>query len=203
MNNFSQLKSKEVIEKTIKALEKNGIKAELVENGRMAKKRILELIPQDSEVMVMSSVTLVETGIAKEIDESGKYDSVKRKLAAMDRKTQNHEMQKMGAAPAYALGSVHAVTLDGKLIIASNTGSQLGAYAYGSEHVIWVVGSQKIVRDLDEGMKRIYEYVLPLESERLKKLYNIPSNVSKLLIFNKEIIPNRAHLIFVNEKIGF
>ncbi|MBI2031032.1 MAG: LUD domain-containing protein [Candidatus Levybacteria bacterium] len=203
MKDFSQLENKKVIEKTIKALRKNGIEAEVVENSEMAKKRIYELIPEGSEVMIMSSVTLIKTGIAKELNESGRYDSVKKKLASMNRKTQGIEMQRIGGAPQYALGSVHAVTQDGRLLIASNTGSQLGAYTYGSEHVIWVVGAQKIVEDLDEGMKRVYEYVLPLESERMKRLYNMPSNVSKLLIFNKEIVPNRVRLIFINEKIGY
>ncbi len=203
MKDFSQLENMKVIEKTIKALKKNGIEAEIVENGDIAKKRVLELIPEGSEVMIMSSVTLIKTGIAKEINESGRYDSVKNKLASMDRKTQGLEMQKLGGAPQYALGSVHAVTQDGRLLIASNTGSQLGAYTYGSEQVSWIVGVQKIVRDLEEGIKRVYDYVLPLESERMKKLYNMPSNVSKLLIFNKEISPNRVRLIFVNEKIGY
>jgi len=112
-------------------------------------------------------------------------------------------MQKLGAAPEYAVGSVHAVTEDGKVIIASNTGSQLPAYAYGSAHVIWVVGTQKIVANLEQGLKRIYEYVLPLESERLKKVYGVESNVSKLLIINKEIAPNRLTLILVKQKLGF
>jgi len=203
MKDFGQPENLENIKKTIKALKNNGIEAELVDNAAEAKKRVRELIPEGSEVMVMSSVTLEESGISKLINESGNYDSVKNKLNSMDRKTQAREMQKIGAAPFYALGSVHAVTYDGKLIIASNTGSQLGAYAYGSSHVIWIVGVQKIVKDLDEGIKRIYEYVLPLESERLKKAYGVSSNVSKLLIINKEIMPGRARLIFVNQKIGY
>lgn len=203
MKDFSQPAGKKIVEKTIDALKKNGIEAELVENSEAAKKRIQKIIPKGSEVMTMSSVTLIKTGISKFINESGQYDSVKTKLDSMDRKTQNLEMQRIGAAPVYALGSVHAVTQDGRLLIASNTGSQLGAYTYGSQHVIWVVGTQKIVGDIDEGMKRVYDYVLPLESKRLQKVYGVKSNVSKLLIFNKEISPNRVRLIFINEKIGY
>jgi hypothetical protein len=113
-------------------------------------------------------------------------------------------MQMMGAVPQIALGSVHAVTEEGQLVIASNTGSQLGAYAYGSEKVVWVVGTQKIVKNLDEAMKRIYEYVLPLESERVKKAYGMErSNVSKLLIINKEVKPGRAVVVLVKESLGF
>lgn len=203
MKDFSALASDMIIAKTIDALKKNGINAIVVRGTQEVKKKVSELLPQNSEVMTMSSVTLETLGIDREINESGKYNSVKNKLAKMDRKTQGLEMQRIGAAPEYAVGSVHAVTEDGKIIIASNMGSQLPSYAYGSSHVLWIVGTQKIVKNVDEGMKRIYDYVLPLESERLKKTYGVESNVSKLLIINKEIVPNRIKLIFVKEKIGF
>jgi hypothetical protein len=114
-------------------------------------------------------------------------------------------MQKIGASPEFALGSVHAVTEDGHLLIASNTGSQLPAYAYGSAKVIWVVGTQKIVPNLETGIKRIYDYVLPLESEHINKLYNLTmgSFVSKLLIINREPIPGRLTIILVKQPLGF
>ncbi|OGH24843.1 MAG: hypothetical protein A3B47_00005 [Candidatus Levybacteria bacterium RIFCSPLOWO2_01_FULL_39_24] len=204
MKDWGELASPEDIQKTIEALKANGINAIVVENGQEAKKKVLELLPQNAEVMNMSSTTIDTLELPKEINESGKYNSVKVKLEKMDRKTQGREMQKMGAAPEYAIGSVHAVTGDGKVLIASNTGSQLPAYVYGASHVLWVVGTQKIVANLEEGMKRIYDYVLPLESERVKKAYGMErSNVSKLLIINKEIVPNRITLIFVKEKLGF
>ena len=76
-------------------------------------------------------------------------------------------------------------------------------YTAGAGKVIWVVGAQKIVDDLDEGFKRVYDYVLPIESEKLKKLYGVDSNVSKLLIFNKEVVKDRVTLIFVNEVLGY
>ena len=203
MKDWSALASKESTQKAIIALKVNGINAIIVKTGVEAKNKVIEMLPKNAEVISMSSVTLDMAGITKEINESGKYDSVKNKLAKMDRETQGLEMQRIGAAPEYAVGSVHAVTEDGKLLIASNTGSQLPAYTYGASHVIWVAGTQKIVKNLDEALKRIYEYVLPLESERLKKLYGVPSNVSKLLIINKEIAPNRLTLILVKEKLGF
>lgn len=99
---------------------------------------------------------------------------------------------------------MHAVTEDGKIVIASNTGSQLGAYAYGSQHVIWVVGAQKIVPNIDQAIKRIYDYVLPLESERAHKAYGVEgSAVNKMLIVNAEGTPDRVTVIFIKESIGF
>lgn len=203
MKDWARLASAESITKTLESLKANGINVIVVENAKEAKRKVFEILRQNAEVMTMSSVTLDTTGIGKEINESRKYNSVKNKLAKMDRNTQGKEMQELGATPEYAVGSIHAVTEDGKVLIASNTGSQLPAYVYGASHVIWVVGTQKIVKNVDEGTRRIYEYVLPLESERLKKVYGVNSNVSKLLIINKEIVPNRITLILVKQKLGF
>jgi hypothetical protein len=122
----------------------------------------------------------------------------------MDRKTQGSEMQKLGAAPDWVVGSVNAVTQDGHVLIASNTGSQIPAYAFGSGRVIWIVGAQKIVKDVETGTRRIYEHVLPLESDRAKKAYGVPgSAVNKLLIFNREAQPGRVTMILVNEVLGY
>ncbi|HLD62772.1 MAG TPA: LUD domain-containing protein, partial [Candidatus Norongarragalinales archaeon] len=106
------------VEKTIAALKQNGFDAFLVENAAEAKQKIIELIPQGAEVMTMTSATLDAEGIAKEINESGKFESVRKKLNSMDRKTQGPEMQKLGAAPDWVVGSVHAVTEDGKILVA-------------------------------------------------------------------------------------
>ena len=203
MNKWNKLASKETVNKTIKSLKENGIEAKLVETSEDAKKEILFLIPEGAEVMTMTSVTLDTIDIPKELNGSGKYDSVKNKLNSMDRATQGLEMQKLGAAPEYAVGSIHAVTEDGHVLIASNSGSQIPAYVYGSTHVIWVVGAQKIVKNIDEGIKRIYEYCLPLENERAQKAYGVHSGVSKLLIINKEKVPGRITMIIVNEVLGF
>ena len=203
MNTWDQLATDAEIEKTTEALNARGISVVVAKNKEEAKKIVLDLIPEGEEVMTMSSVTLESMGLEAEINESDKYDSVKKKLSLLDRETQGLEMKKIGSAPKYALGSVHAVTQDGQVLIASNTGSQLSGYVYGAQQVIWVVGTQKIVKNIEEGMERLNSYVVPLEDEHMQKLYGIHTNVSKLLIFNKEIIPGRIHLVFVNENVGF
>lgn len=204
MIEWNQLASQESIDKTIEALKANGIDARFVESAEEAKKEVLEILPEGSEVMTMSSTTIDAIGLSEEINkQDGKFNPVRDKLYAMNRETQAQEMNKLGAAPQYALGSVHAVTEEGHVLIASNTGSQLPAYAYGALKVIWVVGAQKIVKNTDEGIKRIYEYVLPLEDERAKKAYGVGSGVNKLLIVNKEKTDGRLVLILVNEKLGF
>jgi len=200
---FSKLASEKSINMAKEALTKAGINVLVVESGAEAKEKVLQMIPKGVEVMNMQSVTVSTIGLADEINKPGVFKSVRDMFAKMDPKTQGQEMKKLGAAPEWVIGSVHAVTEDGKAVIASQTGSQLPAYAYGSGHVIWVVGSQKIVKNLDEGMKRIHEYVLPLENERAMKAYGKGSSVNKILIVNKEITPNRITMIIVKEKLGF
>jgi len=200
---FANLASDEQIERTVKALEANGIHAVVAEDGQEAKRIFFDLVPEGAEVFLGASVTLETLGIKDKIDKSGRYDSIRPKMFAMDRATQGREIRKMGGAPDYAAGSVHAVTEDGQVLIASNTGSQLGPYASGAGKVIWVVGAQKLVKDLDEGMKRIYEYDLPLETEHMRQLYNMGTNVSKVLIVNREIRPDRITMIIVKEELGY
>jgi hypothetical protein len=204
MKDWSLLASEESIKKVSDSLKSENIEVFIFENGLEAKKKVLELIPIGAEVMTMSSQTLEAIGINKEINESGSYNSVKAKLMKMDRITEGREMQKLGAAPDWAIGSIHAVSEDGHVFVVSNTGSQLGAYAYSASHVIWVVGSQKIVKDWEEGVKRVYEYSLPHESERQKGLGNAKgSNIGKFLIFNNEIRQGRVTMIIVKEELGF
>lgn len=203
---FSKLAPKANVTKIIETLSQANITAELVENAEAAKETVLKMIPQGAEVMTMTSVTLDEAGISEAVNTSGNYQSVRNQLNSLDRKTDSLKMQKIGAAPEWVIGSVHAVTEDGEVVIASNTGSQLPAYVYGAAHVIWVVSTKKIVKNLDEAIKRIKEFIIPLENKRGEAAYGVPgfkTNVSKLLIVSREVVPNRIHIVFVNEELGF
>ena len=200
---FSKLASDEQIARTAKALEANGIKVLIANNGEEAKRLFFEMVPNKSEIFLGASVTLEKLGIKDEVDKSGRFDSLRPRMFAMNRETQGREMRKLVGSPDFAAGSVHAVTEDGKVMIASNTGSQLGPYATSAGKVIWVVGAQKIVKGLEEGFKRIEEYCLPLEEEHMQQLYKADTNVSKVLIISHEIRPNRITMIIVKEELGF
>jgi L-lactate utilization protein LutB len=202
---FDQLANKETVEKTKLALEGNGFTVILAENGQEAKQKALELIPRGAEIMTMTSVTTETIGLTQELNDSGNYSPLRNKLYSKD--TPDREKKRLGAAPEYVSGSVHAITEDGKVIVVSNTGSQLPAYAYGADKVIWVAGTQKIVKDLETGMKRIHEYIFPLETPRARNAYGLPETFntfdSKQLIFQRELIPGRIIIILVNEVLGF
>jgi len=200
---YEKLADDKTVEETVASLKANNIEAVVVETGNQAKEKVLSMIPKKAEVMTMSSQTLEQIGIDEAINKSSEYDAVKPKLWAMDRNTQARQMAKLGAASDWVIGSVQAITKDGKIVIASNTGSQLSAEAYAGGKIIFVVSTKKIVEDLDEAMKRIYEYSFPKENERAKKVYGMPSGVNKILIINKEVFPGRITVILVKEDLGY
>jgi hypothetical protein len=121
----------------------------------------------------------------------------------MDRATQADEIRRLGASPDIMLGSVHAITETGSLVAASASGSQLGPYASGAGKLILVVGTQKIVDGLEGALRRIDEYVFPLEDARAQAAYGVHSGVNKLLIINREWIPGRITVILCVETLGF
>jgi YkgG family uncharacterized protein len=191
------------VARTAEALEANGIAVLRAADAANAKRIVLDLIPGGSQVYQGASQTLEVTGIADEIEKSGRYNPVRPQIWSMDRQTQADEIRRLSASPDVMLGSVHAVTETGALMTASNSGSQLGPYASGAGRVILVVGTQKIVSDLEEGFRRIDEYSFPLEDARAQAAYGIHSGVNKVLVINREIFPGRITVVLVNEVLGF
>lgn len=202
---YAALPPNAIIEKTVKALNDNNIQTIVTETSKEAKEKVLSLLPFNSQVMTATSTTLDQMDLTNEINDSGNYVSVKGELTKLNRETDHLKMQQLGAAPEYVIGSVHAVTEDGKVIVASGSGSQLPAYSYGASHVIWVVSTKKIVTNIEEGFERINKHILPLEDKRMKQVYGPEAGSSprKILIFNAELNPNRITLIFVKEDLGF
>jgi hypothetical protein len=200
---FGELASEEQIERTARALKANGIEAQVAENAEEARRLFFERIPEGAEAFLGASITLEKLGIKDAIDGSGKYDALRPKLRAMDRATQGREVRKLGAGPDYAAGSVHAVTESGQVLIASYSGSQLAPYVFGAGKVIWLVGAQKLVKNLEDGLRRIEEYIVPREEENMQQHYNAHTFPSKVLIVNREIKPGRITMIIVKEELGF
>jgi hypothetical protein len=200
---YAKLATDEKVKLTADALEANNIHTIVVEDGSEAKRIFFELIPEGAEVFLGASITLEKVGIREEVEKSGRFDALRPKMFAMNRATQGREIRKLGGAPDYAAGSVQAVTEDGQVLIASNSGSQLGPYAAGAGKVIWVVGSQKIVKDLSEGLKRIQEYCYPREEDHMQQLYKMSTAVNKVLIVRRELRPGRITMILVKEELGF
>lgn len=191
------------VARTAAALEANGIAVLRAADAADAKDLVMDLVPDGAQVHRGASQSLEVSGITDEIENSGRYDPVRPQIWSMDRQTQADEIRRLSAAPDVMLGSVHAVTETGALVTASNSGSQLGPYASGAGRVILVVGTQKIVSDLDEALRRIDEYAFPLEDARAQAAYGIHSGVNKVLVINREIFPGRITVVFVDDVLGF
>ena len=200
---FGTLAGDTRVTRTAAALEANGIRVVRAADAAEARRVVLGLIPDGAQVHQGASQSLEVSGIADRIEMSGRYEAVRPHIGRLDRATQADEIRRLSAAPDVMLGSVHAVTETGSLLAASMGGSQLGPYVSGAGRVILVVGTQKIVSDVDEGLRRINEYAFPLEDARAQAAYGIHSAVNKVLIINCEIVPGRITVVLVDEVLGF
>jgi len=200
---FAELASDKQLDAAAAALERNGISSSVVASGEQARDAVSSIIPIGAEVFNNTSHTLESIGIAEDIERSGLYQPLRPRLFQMDREMQAREMRQLAATPDYVVGSVHALTEEGSLLIASASGSQLGPLVSGAGHVILVIGGQKLVPDSATGLRRIYEYCFPLEDRRAREAYGVPSGVNNVLIINRVITPKRVHAILVGEPLGF
>jgi hypothetical protein len=190
------------LERAATALARGGFNVVIADSREHARELVLAALPEGAEVHSALSETMRELGLAEEIDGSRRYDSVRSKLMTLDRATQGREMARIGAAPDYIVGSAHAVTDAGEIIVGSGSGSQLGAYAYAAGKVILVIGHQKLVRDIDEGLRRVREYALPREFIRMQQAGRSGSLLAKTLIIHQE--PSaRIDVILFPETLGF
>lgn len=199
---FTTLPDTETLAATVVALEEHGFSVEVVDDLDAAREAVVARIPERSSVMTNTSVTLQETGIEKAINDGGPYESIRNKMMALDFETQAQEMKAIAGQPDFALGSVHAVTGDGAVVIASASGSQLGALAWGAANVIFVVGAQKLVATLEAARERIFQHSLKLEDARAIAVYGQNSSVGKILEIHQEL-PGRIHIVLIRQSIGF
>jgi hypothetical protein len=200
---FGQLASGERLEAVAAALVGNGIAASVVASGAAARQAVDALVPDGAEVFNNTSRTLESIGVAEDIERSGRYQALRLRLYQMDREMQAREMRLLNSAPDYVIGSAHAVTDEGSLLIASASGSQLGPIVSGAGHVILVVGGQKVVADVEAGLRRINDYCFPLEDQRARQAYGVPSGVNNVLIINRVVAPGRITVLLVQERLGF
>lgn len=204
--NYETLANSEAIKKAIDALEQRGIKAIVVNNRVEALEKVKSLIPEGASVMNGSSRTLEEIGFVNYL-KSGNHDwkNLHEEIIAEKDAAKQAMLRRQVVLSDYYLGSAHAVAETGQLVIASNSGSQLPHIVFTSPNLIFVVGTQKIVPNLDAALARVREHVLLLEDKRMKEMGMGGSAISKLLIFEREptFMGRKVHVVFVNEKLGF
>jgi hypothetical protein len=204
---YATLPTLDRIHRTVEAVQARGINAHFVETKESALEHILEIVPPGAVVMTGGSVTLQQIGFeALLISGQHPWRNFKADLLAEEDPAKQSAMRRQGTLAEFFLGSVNALAETGELLFASGSGSQLPAYAYSSRNVIWVVGAQKITPTLDDAMRRLREYTLPLEDQRQKSLGNKGgSTLAKILIIENELPFMRRNLtlIMVNQLLGF
>lgn len=192
--------------KTVAELEAKGIETYIVSNAREALVKIKKLIPKNASVMNGSSKTLEEIGFVDYL-KSGRHgwNNLHEAIVNESDPKEKSRLRKEAVLADYYLGSVHALTENGDFIVASNTGSQLAHIVYTSPNLIFVVGAQKIVGDLEGAKRRLDEYVVPLEDENMNQKYGMGTKLNKIVIFRgeSEFTGRKIRMILVREKLGF
>ncbi len=203
---FDTLANKETVVKTIAALKERGVEAMVVGSKEEALGKIKALVPAGVSLMNGSSRTLEEIGFIEYL-KSGTHGWNNLHEAVFNEKDPEKQavLRTQSVLSDFYIGSAHAVAETGEMLFASNSGSQLPHLVFTSPNIILVVGTQKITPTLSDALARVRAYVLPLEDQRAKDIGWGGSQISKLLIWEKENLKmgRKVHVIFVEEKLGF
>ncbi|MBS3092485.1 lactate utilization protein [Candidatus Pacearchaeota archaeon] len=201
---FIKMPDEKELKETVEAIKSRGINVIVVENKKEALDEIKKIIPDGAEIMNGSSTTLNEIGFIDYLKlKEHEWKNVNEEILKENDMVKQTELRRKGVTAEYFLGSVNAIAKTGEIVACDASGSRVTAYPFAAKNLILVAGTQKITSNLDEAMKRVREYVYPLEDERAKKAYGMPSAIGKWVIIEKEMFPNRTTLILVKEKLGF
>lgn len=203
---YATLAPQDSITKTAATLTAHHFEPIIVATKEEALAKLKELIPQGASVMNGASKTLEEIGYIEYVKSGAHgWNNLHDAILAEKDPMKQALLRKQSVVSDFYLGSVHAITEEGELVIASNTGSQLPHLAYTSPNIILVVGAQKIVPTLSDALKRLKQRVIPLEDERMKQVYGYGTMHNKTLILHGEnpALGRTVRVIIVNEPLGF
>ncbi len=206
LHDYDTLASKESIDRTIDALKKNNFLPYQVKTKEEALAKIKEILPEGVSIMNGASVTLQEIGFIDFLKSGNhKWKNLHEAILAESDPQKQALLRRQSVVSDYYLGSVHAVSETGELVIASNTGSQLPHLVYTSPNIVLVVGAQKIMPTLPDAIRRLEEYVIPLEDKRMKEAYGMGTTYAKTVILHREnpMFGRKVHIIIVDENLGF
>lgn len=178
----------------------------VVANGAEALTLIKTLIPAGSTTMNGASRTLEQIGFT-ELLKSGQHEwkNLHDAIHAETDHAKQAELRRTSVISDAYLGSAHAVTEEGEILIASNTGSQLPHLVFTSSIVVLVVSTKKLVKNLPAAFERLEQVVMPLENARIREMYGVDTVHSKTLIMHREnpMLGRNVHIVFVQEDLGF
>ena len=205
-HDYTVLATKNSAEKTLASLKGKNYDAVIVNSKAEALAKIKELIPAGASVMNGASVTLQQIGYV-DLLASGKHGwaDLHSKITSENDEAKRHELRKQSVLSDFYIGSVHALTEAGDMVIASNSGSQLPHIVFTSPNLIFVISTKKIVPDFSEAMNRLDKHVIPLEDKRMMSAMNMHTTLNKIVIMKGEapFMGRKIHVVLVEEDLGF
>lgn len=202
---YTQLATSAQIQQTVAAVQARGVKVQLVDTAAQALEKVQQLLPDGATVMTAASETLKTIGLEAMLKaKAHAWVNLKDALLAESDPAKQGVLRVQSTIAEYYLGSVHAIATTGEIVVASNSGSQIPSYSFSSKNVIWIAGVQKIVPTLEDGIRRVREYSLPREDEKMKAMGYRGSRIGKILIFEMEPphLQRNVNLILVNQLVG-
>ena len=195
--------SAESISRTIEALAARNVEAVLVESREAALARLKELVPEGCEVFVSTSETLDTIGYTEYMHGNDRYINLHDQMLAQPDAVSQREFRRTTTTADYFVGSVQAIAETGEIVVASGSGSQIGAFAYGARRVIMVAGTQKICPTLAEAEARTRGYTLELHDRWLEGRGSGPAPIGKFLVMEHEPVVGRITMILIPESLGW
>lgn len=192
------------IDKTMAGMRGRNFNPVLVETRQEALARLRQILPPKAEVMTGSSTTLEEMGFIDLLaGNKHPWQNWKDRIFAEKDAERQANLRRLSTTAEYFIGSVQAIMQSGQVLGCDATGSRQGGYVFSAKNVIWVVGVNKLVPDLDAAFRRLREYCVPLEDARMKRVGFAGTSIGKIVIYEREAVPNRISAILVKEKLGF
>ena len=159
--------------KVVKALKKDGMDAEFVPNREDALTRVIELIPEKGTIGRGDSVTLHQIGIIEWLKDQKEHEVFDQFILdpsdfpdnASFLKEHFNRARKALTADVFLTGT-NAITLNGQLVNIDGIGNRVAGMIFGPNRVIVVAGYNKIVKDVDEALYKIHQYIAPINNRR-------------------------------------
>ena len=211
-NNLKWVNEQKIL-RTIAALNRNNMNGYLVNTREELIEKIENLVKENDTVSCGGSMSLLETGVIEHL-RSGRYNFLDRDKDGLSREEIKEIYRESFYADAY-FASSNAVTEDGKLYNVDGNGNRVAAMLFGPEKVILIVGVNKIVKDIEEAVKRNREISAPTNAKRLnrntpcaKTGYCMDCNSNEKVcreftVISSQLNKDRIHVIFINENIGY
>lgn len=148
----------------IKNLQRNNMEGYFCETSEQARELVASLVPQGSSVAWGGTETFKETGV-KDMLEAGDYVMLDRAKAATPEEQRAVYLQHFDSD--YFFMSSNAITHKGELVNIDGNSNRLACLLHGPRHVIVLVGINKVVKDVEEGLKRVRTMACPPNAARL------------------------------------